>query len=279
MARKTFWDIVNSSKVDTGTEIRRIDCLLTTKFYFKATFIDIIKLNFEKFPFKGRCLDLDDFLGSHRIKPSTTSPSIEEMFIWFEFLKNTTSVLNNYRYSQLIYPGYEAGVKNYQNMKAKILLNMDSVLDELNYKFQEIEKDKFIIVEKSEVTSTVSEIYPDIAPKIIEYKRFNLSGNLERKRELILGLSHKFEEISDKLRHSGYDYLSSEAGSLLNNLNIRHNNVKGKNEKAVVINMPDKELEIWYDRTYDAILLALMTAHYVDYKPEIKGLNKLLKTN
>ena len=43
--------------------------------------------------------------------------------------------------------------------------------------------------------------------------------------------------------------------------------------------MPDNELEDWYDRTYDVLLLALMYADYTNYQNLISNLKKKLKTN
>ncbi len=47
---------------------------------------------------------------------------------------------------------------------------------------------------------------------------------------------------------------------MLNNLNVRHNNVneKDKKYKAYTAHMNDEELEKWYDELYQMILLAIL---------------------
>ena len=77
-----------------------------------------------------------------------------------------------------------------------------------------------------------------------------------------------------KIKHK-YKWIAYK--SLLNNLHIRHNNVEGDDYKKLTAEMPSNELEEWYDRTYDLMLLALMYANYLDYKPEIKDLRLIFK--
>ena len=43
----------------------------------------------------------------------------------------------------------------------------------------------------------------------------------------------------------------------LNNLNLRHNNLEGKNKKEVVASISKEELEMWYDKIFDMILSVL----------------------
>ena len=64
---------------------------------------------------------------------------------------------------------------------------------------------------------------------------------------------------------------------LLNNLNLRHNNLEGVNKKDYLISMNDNELEKWYDRTYDMILGIIIVNDYLDSKESLSELKAKIK--
>ena len=274
--RRNFFDIINDSEINVRAEIARIDHFFTQRENYGPSlksFID--KTCFREWKYNKRCLSIDDLVITHKIRTGNKVSSIEEMFIYFEFLANIILFLDKKisSYSE----GWDRDVIGHiQKMSSEIVENIASVLDELNYKFIKLEEDKSVIVEKSEIVSAVSEIYEEISPKVIEYKRFNLAGNLERKKELLLGLAHKYESVNKKLIKNGHENLATNVRCLLNNLNIRHNPKEGSKEDIYLKKLSTKELENWYDKTYDTILLALMSAHYVDYKGEIDKLKNEL---
>ena len=41
--------------------------------------------------------------------------------------------------------------------------------------------------------------------------------------------------------------------------------------------MTNEELEQWYDKTYDLLLMCFMFYHYLDFRDDIKNLNQKLK--
>ena len=71
---------------------------------------------------------------------------------------------------------------------------------------------------------------------------------------------------------------SSDLFYLLNNMNIRHNNIDPDsiNYKKWVADMSEQELEEWYDRTYDMCLYAFMTLDQDDHCKKIKELKQQL---
>lgn len=82
----------------------------------------------------------------------------------------------------------------------------------------------------------------------------------------------------------GYEKILAEFNSgfednlrkLLNNVDIRHNNIAetSKNFKQVVASMSDSDIEAWYDDVYDMCLLSFMIIKYSRNKSEIKDLKK-----
>lgn len=148
--------------------------------------------------------------------------------------------------------------------------NIYKLLDKLNYELSPADN-RMIIIEKDSTTTAVSEIYEDISDKVIEYKRFALKGDLDRKCEILNTISKKYESICDKLKANGFTGIFHNVSFLINNIDIRHNNLEGPKAEKEVIGMSSDELESWYDKTYDMLLLALMLAHYIDIKSDIEG--------
>lgn len=174
-------------------------------------------------------------------------------------------------------------VSNDKDMEKRALINIITIMnnikiifERINYKIEKKE-DFSIIIEKDPKAIAIAELYDDISDNIIEYRRFAIQGNIERKKEVLSTLSKKVEAIELNLKQNNYSYLVDELTGLLNSLDIRHNNKEGKHAHEKIIVMPPQEQEEWCDRTYDTILLALMINHYLGYKGDIKSLNKELK--
>ena len=106
-----------------------------------------------------------------------------------------------------------------------------------------------------------------------------LKGNIDRKREILLAIGQKFESVTKQLATSSFKSIADDAGYLLNNLNIRHNNtsteIKGY-YNAFVAQMATDDLEGWYDKTYNILLLALLTNDFPALHKEIKELKAQL---
>lgn len=226
----------------------------------------IQKYLFLKWNYRGNFISVEDMRKSLNISNYDIKNNNQETLIYyFEFILNMLLFCAQY------------SVPINQSCLQIIKANISNVLDKLNYKSEEKE-DYIIVIEKDPKAIAVAELYEDISDNIIEYRRFAIQGNIERKKEILATLSKKIEAIEAKLKQNNYSYLVDEITGLLNSLDIRHNNKEGKHAHEVVIEMSSEELESWCDKTYDTILLALMVNNYLEYKNEIKDLNKKLKT-
>ena len=109
---------------------------------------------------------------------------------------------------------------------------------------------------------------------MIEYNHFLLRGNIDRKREILLAIGQKFESIRSQLKKGSFSGVEDDASTLLNNLNIRHDNISpgSKSYKPLVAQMPQKDLEAWYDKTYSILLLALLADDFSALHKEVQEL-------
>lgn len=224
--------------------------------------------------YSSRCIQLNDLRKKLEISH-------------FDIYQNNFPLDKCLLYFELIYNLLQVLLDKYHDVKDrdieiideedvyKIIDNIEGVLEELNYKMEKVE-DKYLIVEKDIIATSVAEKNPDICGDIIEYRRFNLKGEVETKKAIILKLAEKIEPLRKKFKGTSYNMVMEELQMILNNLNLRHNNLEGTNKKEYIVNMSKEELEKWYDKTYDMILCVLTLNDYLDIKNDIEDLKKKL---
>ncbi len=268
--RKNLLEIIKEFDINPQEEILKIENLFAIKRVSGSSTIENIidKHYFLKWKYRNTCLSINEF----RIKANLPIPDnkstyanidVKKMLTYFEFVFNMLFLINLQNHRHL------------EDRMCTIARNIHFILDKFNYKMHSTEDGFHLIVKKSEEIAAVAENYPDIAEEIIEYNRFSLNGNLKRKRELLSTLANKFEAIRDKLKANCQSDLTKDIGTILNGLNIRHNNQNSDFVKS----LSNEELEKWYDRAYDTIILALMQNKYLAYKNEIKDLRIAIKPN
>lgn len=185
---------------------------------------------------------------------------------YIEYILNISNLYNifNVEDDKVIYFD-----KNYEIL----IRNINILLDHINYESKKFEsEDKVLVVEKKPAATSVAEIVEDdLSFKVIEYNHHLLKGNLDRKKEILKALADKVEPLTENLDKQ----LASDFGFLVNNINIRHNNLEGKNRKEHIVNMPAEELEEWYDEAYQLMLLCILENEYKNKNQEkIKQLKK-----
>ena len=131
--------------------------------------------------------------------------------------------------------------------------NIKSLLEELNYEIVEV-VDRYEIIEKDSRATYVAESNTEIATDIIEYRKYDLKGDLKSKREILQRLAPQVEALRKQFGQTTYKSLMEDTHYLLNSFHIRHNNKDGQHKIDAICNMKDEELEQWYDVTYNNIL-------------------------
>lgn len=141
------------------------------------------------------------------------------------------------------------------------LHNICVLLEWYGYKVEYLANDeKALVVRQSAQATAVAEVLPaDLAKLVLEYNHFTLRGDKKRKKDILIALGAALEAKRKEL-NSINKSLADKIFFMLNNLNIRHNNVeKGhKTYNESVAKMTETELENWYDELYQMILLAYL---------------------
>lgn len=278
--RTSFGDIVGK-QASFEDEIRYVDkALYHTLFYVnynRYSLVDYIEsFYFSSWAAKNKitCPTIADLRSRLQIDEAARSASlkVEDFLLYLEFVAN------------IVFPVLlKTSNSDAVNIAHNIYLNIQTNCERLNFKLEIFSEGLIKIVEKNAAATAVADKYSkadlEFSYKVIEYNHFLLKGNLGRKREILTAIADKFEAVKPKLKANGFGNIESDAGYLINNLNIRHNNAdpQSKSHKAHIAAMPPAELEEWYDKTYDVLLLALLASDFSELHGEVQELKEKVR--
>ena len=257
--RKNIFQILQE-QFDMHTEINRIYEVFKSHLFNKNTFVYspeklVDEFVFQKWTQRNRCIntsDMKDSLGINSILRKE-DPTMNELIIFLEYVENILNLAWKYKMNNddvLYYPKYNI-----------LRENLDDLLDRINHeKYVFDDEEMVLIAEKNAEATAVAEIVDTkTSLKVIKYNHYLLKGDIQAKKDIILELATKLEPKRKQLEKLD-NKLSSNLFYLLNNLNLRHNNVDktNKNYKDAVAKMRKDTLEKWYDETYQLELLAFL---------------------
>ena len=274
MTRRNIFEILEEEK-DMEDEIQRIETLCEEEsirigrhFYTPEELVDEYCLK----GWKNRnrfmnCEEIREKLGIDIICRGSCSEEL--VLIYLEYMANIIQLCNLEINSS---PSYHIE-RSYDYLRESVL----GLIDDLNYEARVFEdKEQVILVEKNAATTAVAEIVEDeFVYDVLEYNHHTLKGNLDRKQRILKILADKFEEIRPQLK-SINGTLESNTAYLLNKMNIRHNNMAGKNVIPYVRDMSKEDLETWYDETYQMILLSILEVDNIERNKKVKELKQVI---
>lgn len=278
--RRNIFDLMNDKEIDVRREYLRIyklfekDCFyedygseITMSSYIEEEF-------FEDWDRRGRYISLADMFSSLKIKNNAglRENTVECLLLYIEVIINLIEMsgLKNVKKSCEIY--YNCNWKIYKLLQE----NIERLLEDLNYEVKVLSDKMLIIVEKDMLLSAVAETNPNVSDKVIEYRRFILKGKIGDKREILNLLSNEIEEMKLIFKGTTYSNLMDDVQFMLNNFNIRHNNLNGKNKKEYVSNLDSDKLEKIYDQIFNMILGLFVINKYLKNKNNIDELKRLI---
>lgn len=280
MARRTMKEILADRRVDVAVEFRRLWKMFTTKVTdaFGASaygavmscsgitshdsILDVCNNYFSEFPveirhtlrsvdelesacgfsFQGICY------GERDIDLSDLMDLME--FVW-TLLRGLMAVANQR------FPLMRGAVAYlHDHMVSQMTLLLEEIgcmcVDGSDYVVSIAPKDARVI----EVSKRVPR---DLSVRAFEYIHRSMEGELEEKRGVLREFGQYLEPKKDELRALNSE-VCNRLFSMLNNANIRHNNIaKGdKSYREVIARMSEASLEQIYDDTYELCLTACM---------------------
>lgn len=262
--RKNLFDLIYRKNVNLKQEYNRLyNFFENTQLYYKSNMLSCIEPKFLSWKYRNRYTSIDEMMYDLQISNMFMKNNItlEKLLLYIEFIDNAIEIIDR----SIIH-------RNDIDIITALINNYNSLLEELNYEIKRNDKGQSIIVEKDKISTAVSEIDNSITNEVIEYRRFSMKGNVEEKRKILKQLADKVEALKTNFKGTTYNNIIEDTTFLLNNLNIRHNNIEGKEKKQYVVDIKDEELEKWYDKTYDMILSVIIINEYLKDKDNIKDL-------
>lgn len=273
MARRNFAQILKEAKIDIKKEYDRLyQSFYNQKFFdgynYNVTLKDSCELYFLNYPFRGTCLSLEDFDNSHKFnfEKVPTKFNLNYLISFCEYTYNLVSNLNTMN---------PMGLTGLQNQQQIFCIQISKVIEAVGY--VPINKEGIIIfLPNSQEAIAVSEIVdPKVSYKVIEYNHHTLQGNIEGKKAILFQLANLLEHEKDRLKQINNE-MEDNLFALFNNLNIRHDNcsTNSVHYKEYIAKMSRKELENWYDETYQLCLLAFLELDNIERNKKIKDLKR-----
>lgn len=281
--RKNIFEILES-KYDINNEFEKIKSLFHSnlvsytnvyRITLTYTYTEMVKDVFYSWKGRGTCISCENMrqeLGIDKIENKSTR-TVDEIIVCLEYYDNISRL-----YIKKVLP--ELNEYEYQTLpEANILkCNIDVLLNHLNMEEKYILKyDAIIIIPKNPAATAVAEISSeDTAMAILMYHHASLKGQLEEKRKLLQSIANEYEDLLKNPINGFTEYFKTARG-MLNNLNIRHNNINGANKKDEISKMSNKQLENWYDELYQLLLFCVLIKDNKERKDKMAEFLKGLK--
>lgn len=263
--RVNFYELLAKMNFDYVEEYKKLWILFMAENcvpvngYLNTVFKYVESTYFRKLPFRGSFTSLDEMMNAVGLRNYVKS--INDLFLLCEFLIAVLPDEETQKCPRL------------ETQRKTIMGNIEYILERTNHVLHCDTSGNCIIVEKNKKANLASQLVdgPVIAFELIEYNHFAVKGNLESKKKLLFSIGAYIEPIlkSKVLQQKGYKQLESDAGFLLNNFHIRHNNKVGAKAQEYITTVTDAELEEWYDKAYEVALSVIIINDYLSVGKDI----------
>ena len=259
--RRTFADILNAVGVDVAVEYHSFYMLV----YEEGGFYADMEECFQWMPFAGTAYDLSDFNERNQLyfERFEYSDDLDDLLLLAEYVYNFACAMNS---DQNLVTTRSLSIARHANTLA----------DKIGYRFIS-DRGLYVLVPVNEGIGAAAEIAPEvIGNDLFRYDYRAYKGDLEGKRKILVGLAAGLEPHREELSKIAKDF-TSDYFYMVNNLNIRHNNVEpidSSKYKEYVALMSDEELEGWYDAVRYMSAAAFLLLEYGVNVEAIKNLKR-----
>ena len=271
---KHLHDILGMKISDYEAERLRLEALfMKARFVeseyttFETTLKDMSEAPFRTSKMRGTSISIDDFM--NRCEPYWHTASLEGLLLYCEILFNIAICAND-----VIRRNGDA-----LELQNQLCGNIVEILEKTGHEIQKEENGLYYVVQKNAIATDVIKDLDDkhLAVAILEYNRFSLKGDIERKRELLNTIGQAIAPIAkDKLLKEKCPEVFDDVNFALNRLNIRHNNTAGKHEQPAFSHLSKTDVEVAYDDLYASMLILIKVSQYRDGHTRMEKLKKAM---
>lgn len=223
------------------------------KEYSLETYAD--KKYFQEWKGREGCRDTDEMRAGQNIDGilGSEDPSDGEVLTYLQYVLNIAELVRRSFHKE---DGYSFDVRNY----TELLTRVRALLRQLGYDAKYVpEKEYLYLVPHNPALDALETNEGDrIGTAVTEYRSTAVAGQVEKKKELLCTLAKEVESYDDN-RLASNNQLYSRIRFLLDNVNIENDNTEGGHRVDRVAAMDASELETWYDKAFQLMLLRIMT--------------------
>ncbi len=265
-----FYELLAEKEVNVKEEIARFEQLLYEKTADDFSVYSILNNNILRLPsnIRGTNCCINDFFQNYGLDNtwSVRKKDIEKLVLYIEIILTILKHLK--KHVSGFFPLMD-------NVKI-IIANANHLADTLNYEIKDWENTVILVPRNPELQLAENYLVKrnkSLAMNVWHYEHSSMKGNVEQKRAVLQELGSHVEPYLNKIEST----LSKNVGFLLNNLNIRHNNLKGAKSNAWVQGLNPVELESWYDKTFALLLRTIIIKNQEGLVNEVELLRKNFK--
>ena len=256
---KSIFDVLNK-KINYRKEYQKIKDMFLKSYlinganYEKYTYEYVFNHWILKWKYRGAKCDLKEIMKEIEEETDCGRDPIKDCLYLCELILNIREFLtflkNNFYTNN--------GLFFYSIDDDMLLGNIAFILNELNYTIHIEEDYKVLLIKKDADAINTSVIVnkDDVSDLIMEYNDFKITNDISEKKKILVELANYLEPKRRALKSKNSN-LEANLFMAFNNLNIRHNNLEGKDKVEYTSNLKKEELLKWYDETYNLILIAI----------------------
>lgn len=269
---KHIYDIIESEKLDTTNEYRRLYYKYSGETPFHSPSGHRISLEenakdyiFQNIPIKIKksSVNLSDFLQRIKLNLSQYNVvsyhhSLDDLFYFMEYI-------------DLLHFYDDVMDRDWEDSYNSIYGNINYILEETSHHFINGKLGRIIVPKDAlveEAAEDFTEKNPEAALLLLNYNHRSNQGNLKAKQNILLTLAPSIEPL---LKGQNQGNTADSVSYMLNWFNIRHNNKEGKKVNPEFNALTDKEKEEWYDKLYHSIVALIIEKEQKTINLEVKN--------
>lgn len=229
------------------------------------TYRQLAEPSFLESKIRGTAIDISDYIDS--LKAYWAKSSLDGLLFYCEVIFNIAMAASDSL----------AKRKEAVMLSNQMVGNILTILEKVGYEYHRDDGGVYFFAQKNAVATDVIQELDDkhLALAILEYNRFSMRGEIERKRELLNVIGQAVEPIlKDATAKASSPEVFDDVRFALNRLNIRHNNVAGANEQPALKKLSKEELETAYDDLYSSMLVLLKISQLKEGHARMDALKK-----
>lgn len=196
----------------------------------------------------------------------STEPSENEALTYLQYVLNIAELCRR-SFSAGPIEGYDFDVKKY----TELLTRIRTILKQLHYQSKYVAEKEYIYLVPHDpaLDALDTESEDPVVTEITEYRSAALNGKPDRKREILKSLSNEIEGYEDNKSSQGVR-LMQKIHFLEDGFNIFQK--EDHPDYDVINKMTPDELETWYDRLFQLMVLRVLEHDSIDRIKEVDQL-------